>query len=193
MFPKRKNWLLLLILAALLIAGCNGNAPAPQDTPSPGKALEQQNGVQATPNSPGSNQETMRITIYHATKDAMYLIPEVHSVPKNDHPAKTALELLINGTKNPELVSVVPPGTKLNSIRIKDHIAYVNFNDKIIKNHSGGSAGETLLVGAIVNTLTEFPEIEKVQLLVEGKKIDTIAGHLDTSEPLSRSEKIIKK
>ena len=49
-----------------------------------------------------------------------------------------------------------------------------------------------LLVAAIVDTLTEFPDIQKVQILVNGKKVDTIAGHMDTGEPLSRSEKVIK-
>ena len=73
------------------------------------------------------------------------------------------------------------------------HIAYVDFNDKLVKNNTGGSTAEILLVAAIVNTLTEFHDIQKVQILVEGKKIDTISGHMDIGEPLSRSEKIIKK
>ncbi len=78
-------------------------------------------------------------------------------------------------------------------LSIKDKIAYVDFNDKLIKNNTGGSASEILLVAAIINTLTEFKEIQKVQIMVDGKKIDTISGHLDIGEPLSRSEKIIKK
>ena len=52
---------------------------------------------------------------------------------------------------------------------------------------------EILTVGAIVNTLTEFPDVEKVQILVEGKKVSTLFGHLDVSDPLSRSPGIIKK
>jgi spore germination protein GerM len=149
---------------------------------------------QSQPLTASSNQEkTMQLVVYFATKDAMYLVPETHKVPVNSHPARTAVELLIAGSKNPELVGVMPSGTKLKNIVIKDHIAYVDFDDKLIKKNVGGSASETLLVGAIVNTLTEFPDILHVQILVDGKKIDTISGHMDTSEPLSRSERIIKK
>jgi spore germination protein GerM len=192
MLKQTKTFLLVvLLLFPLLVAGCADNAQNPQGSSST-QGMEQPNSLQQSnnlANSPG----TMKITIYHATKDAQYLVPETQVISVNDHPAKEAIERLIAGTKQPDLVSVIPNGTKLRSISIKNHIAYVDFNDKLVKNNSGGSAGEILLVGAIVNTLTEFPEIQKVQLLVEGKKIDTITGHLDTSEPLSRSEKIIKK
>jgi len=189
----RTSYLLLLVFLlslTIFIAGCAGT-PAPQ-TPAQNQGAEQAN-PQSQSNNLANPPGTMRITIYHATKDAQNLVPEIQVVPNSDHPAKTAIERLIAGTKQPDLVSVVPPGTKLRGVSIKEHVAYVDFNDKLIKNNGGGSAGEVLLVAAIVNTLTEFPEVQKVQILVEGKKIDTISGHLDTSEPLSRSEKIIKK
>ena len=47
-------------------------------------------------------------------------------------------------------------------------------------------------MGSIVNTLTEFEEIKKVQLLVEGKKIESISGHLDLTKPVERMDSIIK-
>lgn len=183
--------LVCLVLLTMFIAGCAGSTPAPQTSPQ-NQGAELSN-PQSQPNNLANQPGTMKITIYHATKDAQNLVPEIQVVPNSDHPAKTAIEHLIAGTKQPDLVSVVPPGTKLRGVSIKEHVAYVDFNDKLIKNNGGGSAGEVLLVAAIVNTLTEFPEVQKVQILVEGKKIDTISGHLDTSEPLSRSEKIIKK
>ena len=48
-------------------------------------------------------------------------------------------------------------------------------------------------MGAIVNTLTEFAAVERVQILVEGKKVNTLFGHVDISEPLGRSVAIIKE
>lgn len=187
----KKNIRLLIMATMLavtfLIAGCDSAAPVSQTTPE--KAAEQPQQA----NAPATQEKTMQLVVYHATKDAQFLVPETHKVPVNSHPARTAIELLIAGAKNPELVGVMPQGTKIKNIVIKDHIAYVDFDDKLIKKNVGGSAGEILLVGAIVNTLTEFPDIHQVQILVEGKKIETISGHMDTSEPLSRSERIIKK
>lgn len=181
----------LLLTVTFLLAGCDGATPAPgqSGTAIPPKAAEQPSPAGTAPNS----ESTMQLTVYHATKDAMYLVPEIHKVPVNSHPARTAIELLLAGTKNTELVGVMPAGVKLKNVKVKEHIAYVDFDDTLIKKNKGGSAGEILLVGAIVNTLTEFPDIQKVQILVGGKKVETIAGHIDVSEPLSRSEQIIKK
>lgn len=53
--------------------------------------------------------------------------------------------------------------------------------------------GEALAVAAIVNTLTEFPQIRQVQILVEGKQVESLAGHVDVSRPLTRNEKLIKR
>jgi len=189
MLRKISVWSALLLLV-LLMAGCDSSQNA-GISPKTGPVV--QGGFLPSSNNDRTAQETMQITIYQATKDAMNLVPEIHVVPKSVHPAQTALELLTTGPSNPELISVVPRGTKVLSVNVKDHIAYADFNDKLIKNNPGGSAEEMLLVAAIVDTLTEFSEIQKVQILVNGKKVDTITGHMDTSEPLSRSEKIIKK
>jgi len=195
MLSVQKILLLIIISMASLTVGCsNSTFPAQGNLLYLAQATpEKPIGTGTTTNVSPLEQETMQVTIYHATNDAMFLVPEIHVVPKNDHPAQTAIELLLAGTKNADLVSVIPPDTQLRNVWVKDHIAYVDFNDNLIKKNTGGSTSELLLVGAIVNTLTEFSNIEQVQILVEGKKIDTIVGHMDIVEPLSRSEKIIKK
>lgn len=192
MTAKMKTLLLILVTLVFMTAGCDQNKQIPEQAGS-NPAVEQNGTQEAQADKQPVKAGTMQIVIYHADKNAAYLVPEVHVVPVSTHPLQVATELLLAGTKKTGVIPVMPEGTKLRGIWIKDHVAYVNFSDKLIKNNSGGSAGEVLLVGAIVNTLTEFPEVQKVQLLVEGKKIDTITGHLDTSEPLSRSENLIKK
>ncbi|BBB90842.1 MAG TPA: GerMN domain-containing protein [Methylomusa anaerophila] len=192
MLRQTSIWIITGLMTVLLTAGC-GSMPASQNTDS---SLTSGAAPVDAPASKTSNvpdtQATMVITTYQATKDAMYLIPETHTVPKNDHPAQTALELFTAGTNNPDLVTIVPAGTKVLGIKVKNHIAYANFNNALVKSNPGGSTEEMLLVAAIVDTLTEFPNIERVQILVDGKKVDTITGHMDTSAPLGRSEYIIK-
>ncbi|MCE5284457.1 MAG: GerMN domain-containing protein [Pelosinus sp.] len=188
---------LLVFTGMVLLAGCAGNAAMPEkEAAPPNGAVNQPAGVKADKNAPtampsGQQAKTMPLTTYQADKDALHLISENHIVPFDEHPAQTAVSLLIAGPKSPGLISVVPAGTEVLGITINDHIAYVNFNDKLQK--VSGSTGELLLVGAIVNTLTEFPEIQKVQILVNDKKVATLSGHLDVSEPFARMDKIIKK
>lgn len=189
MAHTRKLLLLLLMVLALLVTACaNEKTPDMVKQPENANAAEQQSA-----GKPPAGQESMRLTVYFATQDAMNLVPEVHAVEKNDHPAKTAMELLLAEPSSKQLVRVLPTGTKLKSLAVRDHVAYVDFTDKIIKNNGGGSATEMLIVASIVNTLTEFPDIHKVQILVEGKTVETLSGHMSIGQPLSRSEGIIKK
>lgn len=183
----------LLISLAVLVAGCASSVPVSDQNGSNGKAAQEQAALpgQGSPNA--EKVSIVKITVYRATPDAMYLVPEVHQVTRNESPAKTAIEMLLAEPTIKNVVSPIPKGTALRKLVIKDHIAYIDFSNEIVKNNVGGSASERLLVGAIVNTLTEFSEIEKVQILVEGKTVETISGHVDISEPLSRSSDIIKK
>jgi germination protein M len=50
-----------------------------------------------------------------------------------------------------------------------------------------------MTINSIVNSLTELTGIKKVQILINGTKVDTLAGHADLSQALSRNESIIKK
>lgn len=197
MIDTRKFLGIIVIIVGVLLGGCAEQGSLSSKSPTDAGKSEQQQGVipgnQNNPQSSVISKDQMVVTVYNGTKDAKHLVPEIHVVLKNDHPAQTAMELLLAGTKNVDLVSVMPNGTKLRNISIKDGIAYVDFNDNLIKNNTGGSASEILLVASIINTLTEFHNIQKVQILVEGKRIDTISGHMDIGAPLSRSEKIIKK
>lgn len=86
----------------------------------------------------------------------------------------------------------VPDNTKLLSFEIKDGTAYVNFSKEVSKK-TMGSYEATMFMGAVVNTLTEFPEIKRVQILVEGQKKVTYCGVLDIEEPLVRNESLLGK
>ena len=87
------------------------------------------------------------------------------------------------------LVSAVPAGTMLRALFVSDRgDAYVDLSRDIIASHPGGSTTELLTVFTIVDALTEnLPAVRAVQLLVDGKEVDTIAGHIDLRRPLEKN------
>ena len=99
---------------------------------------------------------------------------------------------MTEGPADKKLTAVMPKNTKVISVRVDKGIASVDFSKEFVKNFTGGSTGELMLVGAVVDTLTEYAEIKAVQILVDGKKIDTLAGHMDLSEPLKRMKNLLK-
>ena len=184
-----------LLMTALLLGGCASDMkPSAAQTPAttPGTGVTPPAAVLVAPGDTSQPEPgTMRIKVYRGSSDAKWLLPEVFQVKKNDHPARTAMELLAAPPQGSGMAGLLPQEAKIKGLWIKDEIAYVDFSEAITQ--SAGSTSERLLVAAIVNTLTEFPEVQSVQLLVEGKRRATLQGHVDISEPLSRSEKIIKR
>jgi len=71
---------------------------------------------------------------------------------------------------------------------ISDGIAYIDLSSELRDDHPGGSTGELLTVYSLVLTLTSFPEINKVQILIDGDSSETLVGHIDISTPLERDE-----
>ena len=105
---------------------------------------------------------------------------------------KAVIDELIKGPEDSNLYQTIPPETKLLGIQIKDKIAYVDFSEEIRTKHWGGSTGEIMTMGSIVNSLTELEGIEKVLVLIEGETQDTLVGHLDISEPSGRIESLLE-
>ena len=69
---------------------------------------------------------------------------------------------------------------------------YVDLSPEFRQNHPGGTTNEILTVYAIVSALTaNLPAITGVQILIEGKEVDTLAGHLDLRRPIEQDLKWI--
>ena len=132
------------------------------------------------------------ISVYFSTQEAMYLKAEKRLI-KTDKLYSNAISELIAGPSNPENNRTIPRGVELNSIVVENGLARADFNQALIDNHWGGSTGERMTVYSIVNTLTQFDEIERVLIIIDGEKIESLAGHMDLTEEITRNENIIKK
>lgn len=86
-----------------------------------------------------------------------------------------------------QLLSPFPRGTRLRAVYLADDgILFVDLSGEVTTGHSGGSLDELLTVYALVNALTtNVAEISAVQILVDGREVDTLAGHIDLRQPLT--------
>jgi spore germination protein GerM len=69
-------------------------------------------------------------------------------------------------------------------------ICTIDLSSEFIEDHSGGSAGELMTLASIVNTLTEFPSIQKVMILVKGQAGATL-GNIILDKALDRMDELI--
>jgi len=90
---------------------------------------------------------------------------------------------------------VIPAGTQLRAFYVTDRgDAFVDLSPEISAAHPGGTLNELLTVYAIVNAVTaNLPAVQRVQLLVDGKEVDTIAGHVDVRRPLAKDATLVRE
>lgn len=135
--------------------------------------------------------EQKTILLWFSDAQAMYMVPVSRKavvVPAD--PETRALLLVSELLKGPgnrfRLAPSFPRGTEVLTLSIHNRVAEIDFNQALVDNHCGGTAGEWATLNSLVLTLTEMPEISKVQILIEGKKKEAVFGHLSTEEPLRR-------
>lgn len=136
--------------------------------------------------------EKTEVTLYFTSAQGDKLVAEKRKISTVTGIAKETLQELIKGPTDKKLKKTLPEGTKLMDIDVKDGLATVSFSKELHEKHLGGSNGEQITVYSIVNTLTQFPTIQRVQILVDGKSVETLAGHLGIADPIEKNTKIIK-
>lgn len=133
------------------------------------------------------------VQVYFNDFSARYLIPVTVNMPAgatiNDMPRATVLSLIAGPREGSGLTRTIWPGTRLIDMKVENGIATVNFSKEII-GYGGGTTAETSLVNSLLFTLTQFEEIERVQLLIEGEKRDYLPEGTAIGKPLSRPEQL---
>jgi germination protein M len=148
---------------------------------------------------------TRTVTLYFASMEdnEFYLVPQTREVQSSGNIYQLAIQELIKGPAGEALYPTLPSDTTVNSIEVSGGVAVVDFDIRIITNfeeipHS--STTETLALYSITNTLTEFDDIEKVKITIEGKEtgqvdsyyVEDFWGHIGIYEVFERNEEIIK-
>lgn len=142
----------------------------------------------AAPAAPGKK---IKAQLFYVSDDGLRLVGVERDVPYAEQPVDQAREIL-NAQLSPAaapLVSAVPAGTVLRALFMTENgQAYVDLSRDVATAHPGGSLNEMLTVYTIVHALTfNLPAVTAVQLLVDGKEVDTLAGHIDLRHPLSKN------
>jgi spore germination protein GerM len=141
--------------------------------------------------APGDPARKIKARLFYVGSDGTRLVPIERDVAYAERPVDQAREIIaaqIAPVAEP-LVSAIPAATKLRAVFVTETgDAYVDLTSDVQTAHPGGSVNELLTVYTIVDALTaNMPAIKAVQLLVDGKEVETLAGHVDLRRPLATS------
>ena len=184
----------------LLTAGCE---QPPQNNQPPEEPKQVEQPQKPVPSKPAEKpaekpvdkpkpveqkEKSMEVTVYYPDEAGMNLVPVKREITVVNDKDKylAAVNCLLENPKEEELTKIFPKGAKIIGVDIEKNTAVVNLDSGITKNFVGGSTGEEFLINSVVDTLTEFKEINQVFFLIDGREVETLAGHMDLSAPIKR-------
>lgn len=143
---------------------------------------------------PTPDRPLIAATLFYATPEGDALMPIRREVPFAEGLVAQGRQILIAQLEPPPspYVSTIPGGTMLRSFYVTEKgDAFVDLSS--MSGHPGGSLTELLTVQAIVHAVTaNLPAVQRVQILVGGKEVDTLAGHVDLRRPLTRDDSLLE-
>ena len=174
----------MVAFAVLVFVAKRGAPASARSTPAKAATL-------APPAVPGPPGRKIKAHLFYVADDGIRLSSVERDVAYGEGTEAQAQEILtaqIAPIAEP-LVSAIPAGTSLRAVFIaKSGNAYVDLSREARTSHPGGTINELLTVYTIVNALTaNLPAVTAVQVLIDGKEVDTLSGHVDLRRPLAKN------
>lgn len=116
-----------------------------------------------------NSYEKVKLKLYFASEAGDHLVKANRTVVYNSNISmeKLVVEQLIGGPTSDEIFPTINPDTKIVNVTVKDGICYVNLDEGFLTRVSNVSAGVTLY--SIINSLVELPNVNKVQISINGE------------------------
>lgn len=188
---KRMYMLTALILAVTLLLlaaftkdeGKRDLEAVPANTPVP-YATE----AAETPQTTQEPIETMNTTVYYQDNFG-YLVPVTRTIRAETGVARATVNLMVKSVYNDMeaarlgLRTVIPENTTFD-LDISDGIARIDLSKEALS--CANAEAEETMIGAVVQTLTTFPTVEKVRFLFDGQELKTLRGGTNVSGDFTR-------
>lgn len=182
---------LLVVMSASLLVGCLP-WPFKKNNPSPEPGVSARSGSFVPSSLPVmSTAQSHQRTLWLLDHTQKYVVPFVLSVPKVEGIAREAVNRLVDSPVNRQAIGTsglkfpLPQGTKIRGLTIRDGLAKVDLSETFL---TYPKASEKLVVDAVVLTLTEFPNVNQVQIMVGGKVLAKLPGGTSVDKPIRRSD-----
>ena len=130
-------------------------------------------------------------TIVYYQDNYGYLVPVMCSVPLEDGIAKATLSLMVQSANNDMqaarlgLRTVLPEGTDID-LDISNGLARIDLGAEVL--NMADAAAETNMVEAVVQALTEFDTVDRVEFLIDGQLRETLPHGTKVSGTFTRGD-----
>lgn len=198
---NKKIWSAGLLAAVMLIgAGCGqkpGAAPndtSEQITPVPDNQTGQDNSGTSNGSggsSTGSGSEvttpeakTESIKTYYTDPDLMELVEGTAEISYKEDQEK--YEAAYQALQKSNKADMVPLWEKIGLNSLKFENGALTLDVTVPDEANLGAGGESFAIDAIKKTFFQFDEVKSLQILVDGQQTESLMGHVDLENPMTR-------
>lgn len=193
---KRLIVFLLLIALMLNLAACKKKTETSHEK-EPRELTEEIADETKEPNETNEKaeeveeeEEEIKVILFFTNKNYIEtgdestkkLLPEYRNISRDRVLEEAIIEELIEGPIKDRSVTLIPNTVQLIDVKVEDGTAYVNFKEEGLR---GSSTQETFTIMQIAASLLQLDHVEQVQFLVEGEVVESLMGHVDTTEPIT--------
>ena len=115
------------------------------------------------------NRQT-KVTLYFENTETGELESEIRLIDANTlikEPEKEIINLLIKGPQSSNLKKLIPDGTVVHDVKVKNSCAEINVSNQFLE--FGDEKNKLKIINSIVNTLTNLKEINSIKFLINGE------------------------
>ena len=112
------------------------------------------------------------VSLYFIDKETNIIKPEARLVNAKDlldTPFNVIVSLLVEGPKNEKLKSAIPENTKILNVQLDKGCLTIDFSAELLDYDKDNEKAKDNIINTIVNTVTEFKEIDKVKITINGE------------------------
>ena len=131
--------------------------------------------------------EQAELRLYFADETGTHLVSENRTLRFSSNIAmeKLVVEQLIKGPENPELYPTINPETKIVNVTVKDGICYVNLSEAFLTQTY--QVTPEISIYSLVDSLVELPNVNKVQISVNGETAVTYQESISLTTVFERN------
>lgn len=145
----------------------------------------------SNPGAEINSYETTKVLVYFADEEGNMLIGRTENVGyiSNISMERLVVDRVIAGPLNDKAYPTVSPTLKVLNVTTKDGICYVNLDNSFLTKTL--KVSDEAVIYSFVNSLTELPNVSKVQFMIDSETEVTFGDHIYLSEPFERNLEII--
>ncbi|WP_025700825.1 GerMN domain-containing protein, partial [Paenibacillus forsythiae] len=157
---------------------------APDITAQPTASNESPSAAPSPDSTAAAEKQSNTIDVYYTDSQMMDLKPAKADIAYGSEIEKyTEAFKALQKSDNPDLISL---WGKIELKSLKFGNGQIEMDIHKPAEAQLGAGGESFALSALTKTLFQFPEVQSIELLVDGEQVESLMGHADLLHPMTR-------